>query len=175
MLKEQIMGTRREERKIEGEEKEILEVCKKILAEVRAIRRILDSISGLAVGGTIIQIGEDGMPTNLSLAPGVPGVFQANPVDVNGNPVIVAAPDVITFASNDPAVTVTNNFNGNLAQAQVTFPATGDTNTSIQLAAQITGPDYPTPVNLTPVTVSISGVTPPPSGLAVGGTITQIS
>jgi len=97
------------------------------------------------------------------------GVFQANLTNASG-PAVLPAADSITFAANDPAIVITP-VPGQPLQVQVVAPAS-DLGTSFQLAAQLSGPDFPTPVNLTPLTVAINQ---PTSGLPTGGTISQIS
>jgi len=131
---------------------------------------ILARLTLLPTGGTIQKIGEDGMPTNLSVVPGVESIFQFNPTPSGTS---VPAADVCTFAADDSAVVI-RPIPGQPLQAGVTFPATGDSAASFNLAAQLTGPDFANPVNATPVSVTVVGAAPPPS-LPTGGTITQIS
>jgi hypothetical protein len=109
--------------------------------------------------------------TDNSLDPGVAGVFQASFLPAGSS---VPAADVITFAADDPEVVLAASPDGDLTKVVVTFPATGDAATSFNLACQLTGPDFPTPVNLTPTNVKINTVAPPPN-LPTGGSIVQLS
>ena len=107
--------------------------------------------------------------TNLSVNPGVPGIFQVTPTPAGTS---VPAADTITFAANDPEVVIGPGNAGDPTTCSVTAPV-GDTNASFILAVQFSGPDFPTPVNGTPVTVTINQATPPT--LPTGGTIAQLS
>jgi hypothetical protein len=154
--------------------KEILRLDEEILHLEKQNRdkmdRILALLTHLPTGGTISILGDEKVPTNLSVVPGVASIFQFNPSPSGSS---VPAADACTFAADDSAVVIAQ-VPGQPLQASVTFPATGDAATSFNLAAQLTGPDFPTPVNATPVNVTVVGSAPPPN-LPTGGTITQLS
>lgn len=156
---------------MDHQERKLLHKIYEILLEnERILKAVLALLTRLPTGGTISMIGENGnMPTNLSLVPGVAGIFQFNPTPAGSS---VPPADTCTFAANDPAVVIAP-VPGQPLQASVTFPATGDSATSFQLAAQVSGPDFPTPVNATPVTVSIVGSVS--GNLPTGGTLSQLS
>ena len=144
--------------------------CHVELEEIRAIlAQILAFLQHpLPTGGTLTQIGDDGMPTNNSIVVGTTGVFQVTPTPPGS---AVPAADVITFAASDPSITIAVSPDADPTKVMVGAPA-GSTLTSFQLACQFTGADFPTPVNATPITVS---VTPAAAPLPTGGTIAQLS
>lgn len=111
------------------------------------------------------------MPIDNSVIPGQPSIFKANFTPTGST---LPSTDTITFGCDDPAVVLAPSPDGDVTKIQVTFPATGDSATSFNLAAQLTGPDYPTPLNLTPRNVTVQSTTPPPT-LPSGGTIDQVS
>jgi len=148
--------------------------CEHLLKRIEHILwEIKQLLTPLPTGGTIHQLGEDGMPgagSNSIQAGGAPGVFQASFTPPGSS---VPSADVITFATNDPNAVVSPGPTSDPTTCSVTVPAT-DTNTSLVLACQLTGPDFPTPVNLTPLTVAILPAVTPPV-LPTGGTINQLS
>jgi len=143
---------------------------RKILDVLERIERILRARFTIPTGAVIEQIGEE-MPTNNTVVAGTSGVFQVTPTPAGTS---VPAADTITFAANDPAVTISASPDGDPTKAVVAVSAS-DTNASFQLACQFTGPDFPTPVDATPITVTIEQPTPPPPTLPTGGTIAQLS
>lgn len=108
------------------------------------------------------------MPTDNSIVVGTTGVFQVTPTPPGS---AVPKADTITFAASDPSITVAASPDGDPTKAVVGVPS-GSALTSFQLACQFSGPDFPTPVNATPITVSVTPATAP---LPTGGTISQLS
>lgn len=159
------------------QEKHILERILDLERENRVILlKILARLTPLPTGAIIRQLGEDGMPLvgmmiDNSIQAGGSGVFQVTPTPAGS---AVPKADTITFAASDPAVTIAASPDGDPTKAVVSVPAS-DSNPNFQLACQFSGPDFPTPVDATPITVTIVPVAPPPPPLPTGGTIAQLS
>jgi hypothetical protein len=145
---------------------DIIERLTKIIAHLTSGGGTLPS------GGQYTQISGGTMPgpgSNSIQAGGAPGIFLLTPSPAGST---LPAADTLTNATNDPAVVVAA-VPGQPMQVSLTVPAS-DTNTSFVLAGQFSGPDYPTPVNVTPLTIAIIPATTPPV-IPTGGTYSQLS
>jgi hypothetical protein len=150
-----------------------------LLDIIERLTKIVAHLTGqggtLPSNGVITQIsgGTNMLPRaagSNSIPVGGSGVFQVTPTPAGTS---VPAADQITFATNDPGAVVSAGPTSDPTTCTVTVAAS-DTNTSFVLACQFSGPDFPTPVNCTPLTVAIVPVTPPPN-LPTGGSIAQIA
>ena len=122
----------------------------------------------IPTGGTIRQIGATmpGAGSN-SMNVGGTGTFQVTPTPAGSK---VPAADQIVFSTPDTSVTLSPSSDGDPTKVVAT-DAASDTNPSFTLNCQFTGPDFPTPVVCTPLTVALI----PASTLPTGGTIAQIA
>lgn len=107
------------------------------------------------------------MPTNNSIVAGTSGVFQVTPTPAGTS---VPAADKIAFGASDTSIVISASPDGDPTKAVVEVPK-GSGLTSFQLACQFTGPDFPTPVDATPITVAVEQ----PVSLPTGGTLAQLS
>lgn len=102
-----------------------------------------------------------------SIQAGLQGTFQASFTPAGS---AVPSTDVITFTSSDAGAVVAPSPDGDPTKCVVNVAAT-DVNPSFVLTCTLTGPDFPAPVVLTPLTVAIL----PNLNLPTGGTINQLS
>ena len=132
----------------------------------------------LPSGGTITQLGENGMPrTDGKIQAGTSDVFQATFSPAGS---VVPAADKISFASDDPSAVLSADPGGDPTKVVVAVPASdlqgsapAGSPGSLNLACTVSGPDFPTPLKLTPLNVPI--VAPVASNLPTGGTLSEIS
>lgn len=123
----------------------------------------------LPTGGEITQLTGDLMPGagSNSIQAGLQGTFQAS-FTPSGSAVPPA--DTITFTSSDAGAVVASSPDGDPTKCVVNVSA-ADVNPSFVLTCTLSGPDFPAPVVLTPLTVAIL----PNLNLPTGGTINQLS
>jgi hypothetical protein len=142
----------------------------RILATLDRIERILGKVYRAVqphepTSFDISQIGENGMPTNLSIVAGTSGDFVATPVPAGSAP--LSTQPVPQWVASDSAVVLTPTTNGLGVNAAV--PAT-DTNTTFTLAISYTRSDGTTATGSATITITPAA---PPTNEPTSFTITQ--
>lgn len=116
---------------------EILDYLKQIK---RILGQVLRAVIPIPSAFEIIQIGEDGMPTNLSIAAGASGTFQAVPQPAGS--VIPAGATAPQWVASDPSVTITSGTGGTPDPTGLTVTvAVAATDTAASFTLGISGPD----------------------------------